>query len=253
MRLAISVALGAGLACGAAMGSGFGARARAGEAAATPIQPATQNAASATSPSEQPRAVASGESEDDGDSTELDAVVETAAVASLAANTPMDEEQAARHLMQAWHAVLDVRPSEQTLAVLWAHWAHETARGRRMHAFNFAGIKGRGPSGASVVVWTREGAGSSELVRRTFRAYRTANEGARDYVRLLSTRYPAALRAAGDGNAYGFVSALDAGGYFTGDTRAYLRAVTSLSSECRRRGLSRVEALQRVAPATASR
>jgi flagellum-specific peptidoglycan hydrolase FlgJ len=252
MRLAISVALGAGLACGAAMGSGFGARARAGEAAATVISAAKLEPVSPASPSP-PHTPTTADSEADGDSTELDAVLETAAVASLAANTPMDEEQAAQHLTRAWHAVIDAPPSEQTLAVLWAHWAHETARGRRMHAYNFAGIKGRGPSGASVVVWTREGAGSSELVRRTFRAYRTASEGARDYVRLLSSRYPAALRAASEGNAYGFVSALDAGGYFTGDARAYLRAVTSLSSECRRRGLSRGAALQRALPATASR
>jgi hypothetical protein len=172
-------------------------------------------------------------------STELDAVLETA-VASLVVNTPMDEEDAALHLARAWRTVFDTHPSEQTLSVLWAQWAHETARGRRMHAYNFAGIKGTGPSGASVVVWTREGASSSDLVRRTFRAYRTPSEGASDYVRLLANRYPSALRAARDGNAFGFVSALDTGGYFTADTRAYLRAVTSLSSECRRRGICRV-------------
>lgn len=170
--------------------------------------------------------------------TEVDAVVETAAAASLAPNTPMAEGDAALHLARAWHQIFNARPSEQTLAVLWAQWAHETARGQRMHAYNFAGIKGRGPTGASVVVWTREGAAPSDLVKRTFRAYRSASEGARDYVRLLATRYPQALRAARDGNAYGFVSALDTGGYFTADTRAYLRAVSSLSSECRRRGIS---------------
>lgn len=170
--------------------------------------------------------------------TEVDAVVETAAAASLAPNTPMSEGDAALHLARAWHAVFNARPSEQTLSVLWAQWAHETARGQRMHAYNFAGIKGRGPTGASVVVWTREGSAPADLVKRTFRAYRTPGEGARDYVRLLATRYPQALRAARDGNVYGFVSALDTGGYFTADTRAYLRAVSSLSSECRRRGIS---------------
>lgn len=170
--------------------------------------------------------------------TEVDAVVETAAAATLSPNTPMAEGDAALHLARAWHQIFNARPSEQTLAVLWAQWAHETARGQRMHAYNFAGIKGRGPTGASVVVWTREGAAPSDLVKRTFRAYRSAGEGARDYVRLLATRYPQALRAARDGNVYGFVSALDTGGYFTADTRAYLRAVSSLSSECRRRGLS---------------
>jgi flagellum-specific peptidoglycan hydrolase FlgJ len=244
MRLAISVAVGAGLICGAALGSGFGAKARAGQPVEQVLAKATvgDQPARPSAPVVAPAApvASTAGAETDTDPTELDAVLETPAVASLAANTPMAEEQAALHLSKAWRAVIEAHPSEQTLAVLWAQWAHETGRGRRMHAYNFAGIKGRGPSGASVVVWTREGAGSSDLVRRTFRAYRTASEGANDYVRLLANRYPSALRAAKDGNAYAFVGALDSGGYFTGDTRAYLRAVTSLSSEFRRRGLSRV-------------
>lgn len=181
-------------------------------------------------------------------STELDAVVATSAERDLAANTPMSEADATRHLGQAWHTVLKKPATEATLCVLWAHWAHETRRGQRMHAYNFAGLKGRGPTGASVVVWTREGT-PGDLVQRTFRAYRDAQQGARDYLYLLVDRYPTALRAARDGNAYGFASALDAGGYFTGDDRAYLRAVTSLSIECRRRGLGAPSGT----PATASK
>jgi flagellum-specific peptidoglycan hydrolase FlgJ len=169
-------------------------------------------------------------------STELGAVVATPAVRDLSANTPMDEADAIHHLAQAWTAVTKTPADLGTRCVLWAHFAHETRRGKRMHAYNFAGLKGRGPTGASVVVWTREGT-PGELVQRTFRAYRGAQEGARDYLRLLVDRYPSAVRAARDGNAYGFASALDAGGYFTGDDRAYLRALTSLSIECRRRGL----------------
>jgi peptidoglycan hydrolase FlgJ len=180
-------------------------------------------------------------------STELGAVVATSAVRDLAANTPMSEPDASRHLAQAWHAVTKKPPSEGTACVLWAHWAHETRRGQRMHAYNFAGLKGRGPSGASVVVWTREGT-PGDLVQRTFRAYRGPQEGARDYLRLLVDRYPTAVREARDGNAYGFASALDSGGYFTGDDRAYLRALTSLSIECRRRGLGAKPSTASVAP-----
>jgi flagellum-specific peptidoglycan hydrolase FlgJ len=169
-------------------------------------------------------------------STELGAVVETPAARRLSANTPMAEADAIQHLAQAWTAVTKTTAAHGTLCVLWAHFAHETRRGQRMHAYNFAGLKGRGPTGASVVVWTREGT-PGELVQRTFRAYRGPQEGARDYLRLLVDRYPSAVRAAREGNAYSFASALDAGGYFTGDDRAYLRALTSLSIECRRRGL----------------
>jgi hypothetical protein len=154
------------------------------------------------------------------------------------ADTPLEENEAAEHLARAWRAVLDRPARETTVAVLWAHWAHETARGQRMHGFNFGGIKGRGPAGASVVVWTREGARPGELVRRTFRAYDTAREGAYDYVALLRTRYPKAFRAARYGRVDEFVAALQAGGYFTADGSAYLRALTMLSGECRRRGIS---------------
>jgi hypothetical protein len=244
MRLVL-VALGAGLLCGLGFGLGFDARARSAPAAARVVvahAPAVLTPSARDPLKSAPKRVeGTTESAGDADSgTELDAVVETAAALSLPANTPMAEGDAAAHLARAWRSVLGTHPSEQTVAVLWAQWAHETARGRRMHAYNFAGIKGRGPSGASVVVWTREGSTSSDLVRRTFRAYRAPSEGARDYVRLLADRYPSALRAARDGNALSFVSALDQGGYFTGDTRAYLRAVSSLSVECRRRGLWRV-------------
>jgi flagellum-specific peptidoglycan hydrolase FlgJ len=164
----------------------------------------------------------------------------------------MGESDAARHLSRAWQAVMKQVPSEETVSVLWAHWAHETGRGQRMHAFNFAGLKGRGPTGASVVVWTREGQEPSNLVQRTFRAYRSAGAGARDYLRLLASRYPSAVRAAREGNAYGFASALESGGYFTGDGRVYLRALSSLSIECRRRGLSQARRSNRKAPVAPS-
>jgi flagellum-specific peptidoglycan hydrolase FlgJ len=170
---------------------------------------------------------------------EVDAVVETKASRTVPANTPMGEDEAAGHLAAAWQSVVGTQASPLTLSLLWAHWAHETGRGQRMHAYNFAGIKGQGPSGASVVVWTREGAGPSpELVRRTFRAYRSPAEGARDYVRLLVKRYPSALRGAKSGNVLDFASGLESGGYFTGDGRAYHRALASLSIECRRRGIA---------------
>lgn len=191
--------------------------------------------AAVTPPSRSPDAGSVRTRDDERSPAELGAVVETSAARALPANSPMNEEDAARHLARAWHAVVGTAGSELTLSLLWAHWAHETGRGQRMHAYNFAGLKGRGPSGASVVVWTREGPTSSELLQRTFRAYRTPAEGARDYVQLLKKRYPAALRAAKAGNPQDFSLALESGGYFTGDSRAYLKALASLSIECRRR------------------
>jgi hypothetical protein len=96
-----------------------------------------------------------------------------------------------------------------------------------MFNYNFAGIKGVGPSGLTVQQRTREGFGASErVITDSFRAYASAQEGAGDYLSLLDRRYPNALKRAEAGDPSGFVSALHAGGYFTGDKVAYERAVT---------------------------
>jgi hypothetical protein len=126
--------------------------------------------------------------------------------------------------------VVGEEPSKDTLSVLTAQWAHETGNGASMFNYNFAGIKGSGPSGLSVAQRTHEGFGANErAITDNFRAYRTAEEGAGDYVRLLRARFPEAAEAAKNGDPVGFVHALKARGYFTGDEAAYTRSVVSLS------------------------
>jgi hypothetical protein len=121
-------------------------------------------------------------------------------------------------------------PSEDTVRVLTAQWAHETGSGASMFNYNFGGIKGTGPSGLTVAQRTREGFGATErTIVDNFRAYRTAEEGAGDYVRLLQSRFPQAAEAAKNGDPRAFVHALKARGYFTGDEGAYTRSVVALS------------------------
>jgi flagellum-specific peptidoglycan hydrolase FlgJ len=107
-----------------------------------------------------------------------------------------------------------------------------------MRGYNFAGIKGSGPEGDSFMAWTRED-NPERRTRDTFRAYSTPEGGAHDYVRLLSSRYPAAWRAAVRGDVVRFVRALDQGGYFTDSDRAYSRALSSLARECLERAVAR--------------
>jgi len=153
--------------------------------------------------------------------------------------TPLDDQAAATHLAEAYVWLTGGEPSDRGLAILWAHWAHETARGQRMQGHNFAGLKGSGPDGDSIMIWTREATSSDErLVQRTFRAYSDEASGARDYLSLLRERYPQALRAVRRGDVTGFVSALAQNGYFTDDPALYLRAITRLAAECRRRGIA---------------
>jgi flagellar protein FlgJ len=149
-----------------------------------------------------------------------------------AVRTQLEPGEAKNALSSAWKKVFGEEPSAETSAILTAQWAHETARGSSMYNFNFGGIKGAGPGGFSVLQRTREGYGATEReIHDRFRAYGSAEEGAVDYVQLLNKRFPKALDAARDGDPEGFVRALKARGYFTGDESAYVRSVTSLSRE----------------------
>jgi hypothetical protein len=151
--------------------------------------------------------------------------------------TRLDGTQAAEALRAAWTQVTGEPPSPKTLSILTAQWAHETANGGSMYNFNFGGIKGMGPSGLSVSQRTREGSGANErTISDRFRAYHTAEEGATDYVKLLTQRFPEATASAQNGDAAGFVSGLKQRGYFTGDATAYARSVSSLSNQAMTQG-----------------
>jgi flagellar protein FlgJ len=146
------------------------------------------------------------------------------------ARTPLTGSQAADALQAAWQGAMGRAPSQNTLSILVGQWAHETGRGVAMLNYNFGGIKGTGPSGASTVYATHEGSGASALqIRDRFRAYDSPEQGASDYLSLLQRRYPDALQAAERGDPVGFVQALKARGYFTGDEAAYAKSVAGLA------------------------
>ncbi|MEO7034398.1 MAG: glucosaminidase domain-containing protein [Polyangiaceae bacterium] len=130
-------------------------------------------------------------------------------------------EQVRAQLGSAWSAVVGTPATPQALAILTAHWALETDAGRAMPGHNFAGIKAA-PSARGALLSTVEGYGATRReVSARFRVYDSAEAGARDYVHLLATRFPAALAAARTGSAAGFARALAHGGYFTADPVAY--------------------------------
>jgi len=167
----------------------------------------------------------------------------TAQAPSLVApvRTRLDGNQASEALRAAWTHVTGEPPSEQTVAILTAQWAHETGNGASMYNYNFGGIKGMGPSGLSVSQRTKEGFGASErTITDRFRAYRTAEEGATDYVQLLTRRFPEAVQAAQNGDPGGFVAGLKQRGYFTGDATAYARSVSSITAQAMSNGYGAV-------------
>ncbi len=119
----------------------------------------------------------------------------------------------------------------RTTALLTSQWAVETDAGRAMPGNNFAGLKAA-PFAAGAAFHTVEGHGTTrrEVLAR-FRVYANPEAGAHDYVRLLATRYPAALAAARIGDASGFAKALADGGYFTADPAAYAAALSHRLAE----------------------
>jgi hypothetical protein len=147
-----------------------------------------------------------------------------------ATRTRLDAGQASQALASAYREVVGEEPPGETVKILTAQWAHETGNGASMFNYNFGGIKGAGPEGLSVAQRTREGWGKSETtIVDNFRAYRTAEEGATDYVRLLVRRFPQAVEAARAGDPEGFVRGLKSRGYFTGNEAAYTRSIVALS------------------------
>ena len=198
-----------------------------------PVAPLASPLSARTSPSATPRRV------DTTFARELSSRLEhPAPVRELPpTRTPLSGHEAARAIDTAYRRTFGRAPSRDTLAVLVAQWSHETGGGQSMYSFNFAGIKGTGPSGLTTALKTREGHDATErtLVDH-FRAYRSADEGAADWLKLLGQRFPGAVRAADAGDAKAFVASLATGGYFTGSAEAYTSSVERLASAALTRG-----------------
>jgi flagellar protein FlgJ len=156
--------------------------------------------------------------------------------AAPAANTPAQDQQdfvsALRPAATAAARELGVDPD-----AIIAHAALETGWGRSMPAgadgrssFNLFGIKaGSGWNGAAVQSRTSEFAsGRMQQVSARFRAYGSADESMRDYVRLIkdNPRYAAAIGTGSDVEA--FARGLQRGGYATDP--AYVEKLTAVAA-----------------------
>lgn len=120
--------------------------------------------------------------------------------------------------------------SPATLDILTAHASLETASGARMFNFNFGGIKGASPTGETARCKTHEIIdGKDVTIRDGFRAYRSLDDGAVDYVKLMHARFPGAVAEAERGNVDGFAHSLKASRYYTADEGAYAAALRGLS------------------------
>jgi peptidoglycan hydrolase FlgJ len=153
-------------------------------------------------------------------------VVKPAAHAVKVQRTAASPAQIKSALATAYEQVVGRPASEEVLGVLTAHVSHETASGAKMYNYNFGGIKGASPSGATALCRTHEFENGKRVdIRDGFRAYGTIEEGAADYVRFMTARHPAALAEAEHGSIDGFATALKQKGYFTAPLDRYSAAL----------------------------
>jgi hypothetical protein len=125
-------------------------------------------------------------------------------------------------LAKAFQNATGRAPSGHTLDVLSAQVSLETAGGKQMYNFNFGGIKGVSPQGQTATYMTREVVDGADVhVAQGFRAYSSLDAGARDYVSVLSTRFPAAFQRAAAGDLDGFAHALKQAHYYTAPEAEY--------------------------------
>ncbi len=139
-----------------------------------------------------------------------------------ARRTPASMSDIRAALGRALQSATGSAPTAHTLDVLSAQVSLETAGGQQMYNFNFGGIKGASPQGQTANYMTREVLGGQDVhVSQGFRAYGSLDAGARDYVAVLSARFPGAFQRATAGDLAGFAHALKQAHYYTAPEGEY--------------------------------
>jgi hypothetical protein len=179
--------------------------------------------------------------------------------------TQVSKEEMFVALWRAWIDAFETTPMRNSILLLIAHWALETGWGKSMHCFNVGNVKSREGDGrdfcffacgeevpkATADAWLHA-APSLVHVKRwyvrdeqmlasvwiepdhaacRFRAFRTLEEGATDYLALLRRRFSTAWPFVCTGDPVGFVRALKQARYFTADAGVYAASVRSIFSK----------------------
>lgn len=184
----------------------------------------------------------------------------------------LHEAEAAYALREAWFRIYNQYPTERSLAVLWAKSALETDRWKSIHCYNFGNIKrktnddnfftmfecGEEVSLEQATKLASKDPDTIKIVRRyvlangnqrcsinvkpghiwsQFRAYKTIEDGAADYIRFVSQnpRYKKAWEKVIEGDPAGYSHELGVAGYYTAPEVAYTAGVVRLFTEFMRR------------------
>jgi hypothetical protein len=146
--------------------------------------------------------------------------------------TPTTPDQIRAAIGRAYTRITGRTAPPGVLDALAAQASLETARGQFMLNFNLGGIKGASPRGETARSKTVEVLGGKKTtITDGFRAYRSLDEGAEDYVRLMQRQFTSALREAARGSLDGFAHALKEQGYYTASETDYARALHALAGD----------------------
>ena len=149
--------------------------------------------------------------------------------------TPINATLARELIGNAFIRITGGGASPETVDLLMAQSAFETGNWQSMGSWNFGNVT-RGNTRWNY--WERDVPeyidGKVKIVRQKFRAYRSPDTGAADWIHVLRTQYPSAWQiAVGSADPVSFVYGLKADGYFTGDREAYSRGVERLTAQFR--------------------
>ena len=140
--------------------------------------------------------------------------------------TPMGD---IRDALGRAHQKLFGKPaSKELLETLSAQVSVETAHGAKMYNYNFGGLKGHSQTGETARYMTREVIEGKDIhLRQGFRAYRSLDDGAADYLTCMNIRFSDTIGHAERGDLMGFCHSLKQSGYFTAPESEYASALQS--------------------------
>lgn len=153
---------------------------------------------------------------------------------------PILELDAAKSLKAAWAQLLSAEPSIDSLALLFSQWALETGHGKACHSYNWGNIKSSPQDGymwcefrCNEIINGKEIFYDPPNIYCRFRAFKTAYDGAVNYVGFLSQKkgYANAWAEVLKGDPVNFCAQLKASHYFTADLSLYTKGVVSICNQ----------------------
>lgn len=150
--------------------------------------------------------------------------------------THVDPLDLAKALVSAWRKLLGSTPRRESILTLLAQSALETGWWKSCHCWNLGNAKA-GDDRDHCFFRCNEVIGGKIVwfdpphPQCRFRAFRSLEEGAIDYLTLMRNRFHSAWPAVEAGDPRAFVRALKASGYFTADLGPYENSVAAIFAQ----------------------